>query len=105
LYSYFWPGNIRELQNAIEHAMVMSQEKTLLPEYLPQQIQQQTSPDRAMKEPPQTVNRFRDQNRTAEKTAIMAALEKNNGNQTAAARELGISRVTLWRKKTMFQLP
>lgn len=106
LYSYYWPGNIRELQNAIEYAMVMSREKTLMPEYLPQQVQQQTVPP-PFDTPPKKPSRqalSHESRREAEKQAIRAVLEKHHGNQTAAARELGISRVTLWRKKTMYQL-
>ncbi len=106
LYEYCWPGNIRELQNAIEHAMVMSQEKTLLPEYLPQQIRQPfiSAVNEADNEPSWSEKRSRDYKRETEKNAIRDALEKHHGNQTAAARELGISRVTLWRKKTMYHL-
>jgi transcriptional regulator of acetoin/glycerol metabolism len=42
--------------------------------------------------------------REEEKNKIIAALQRHNGNQTAAAKELGISRVTLWRKKTMYHI-
>ncbi len=109
LYCYHWPGNIRELQNAVEHALVMSREKTLLPEFLPEQIQQQIvhSGDGAMNtpNPPHpSVNYSKNLKNEAEKRAIMAALEKHRGNQTVAARELGISRVTLWRKKSMYNI-
>jgi two-component system NtrC family response regulator len=106
LSGYPWPGNIRELQNAVEHAMVMSREKTLLPESLPQEILQYSGPpaaparDGTLAALPDS----RSLKREAEKKSIRAALEKNNGNQTAAARDLGISRVTLWRKKTMYQI-
>ena len=106
LCRYQWPGNIRELQNAIEYAMVMSHEKTLRPESLPEQIinpsENQTGAFVNMSSMPlakskQIVN-------DAEKKAIVYALEKHHGNQSAAARELGISRVTLWRKKITYQI-
>ncbi|MCP4351904.1 MAG: PAS domain S-box protein [Desulfobacterales bacterium] len=106
LYCYHWPGNIRELQNAIEHALVMSREKTLMPEFLPEQIQQQTvhSRDGAMNTPPPSVSHAKSLKNEAEKRAVIAALERHQGNQTAASRELGISRVTLWRKKNMYNI-
>jgi PAS domain S-box-containing protein len=106
LSSYHWPGNIRELQNAIEHAMVMSQEKTLLPDALPREIVQQIRTDNynTPNYPQSTLNNSRSLKREEEKNKIIAALQQHNGNQTAAAKELGISRVTLWRKKTMYHI-
>jgi PAS domain S-box-containing protein len=106
LSSYHWPGNIRELQNAIEHAMVMSQEKTLLPDALPREIVQQIRTDNynTPNYPQSTLNNSRSLKREEEKNKIIAALQRHNGNQTAAAKELGISRVTLWRKKTMYNI-
>lgn len=87
--------------------MVMSQEKTLLPEYLPQQIRRPgfpTAGNDACNEATRSGKRPLDFKREAERKAIQDALRRHNGNQTAAARELGISRVTLWRKKTMYHL-
>ncbi len=106
LSGYQWPGNIRELQNAIEHAMVMSQEKTLLPESLPQEILEQNgaNPHQHKTRGPVSFYQSKYLKKEKEKRAIMAAMEKHNGNQTAAAKELGISRVTLWRRKTMHNL-
>ena len=46
----------------------------------------------------------RNDKKERERLRIAEALERHDGNQTAAARELGISRVTLWRKKTMYDL-
>jgi PAS domain S-box-containing protein len=106
LSSYHWPGNIRELQNAIEHAMVMSQERTLLPDALPQEILRQTASGNyhGQSRPQASAHRPGNIKREKEIKAIIAALERNDGNQTAAAKDLGISRVTLWRKKTMYHI-
>ncbi len=106
LSQYYWPGNIRELQNAIEHALVMSQDKMLLPESLPDYITENPSPrDSSIPEAKKNIKRrTKAVRREEERTAIIEALEKSGGNQTAAARELGISRVTLWRKRTMYNL-
>ena len=99
LCRYQWPGNIRELQNAMEHALVMGRGKTILPEALPEQVQNPIP--RGQK----TENSFKELKDQAEKTALEAALEKHRGNQSAAARDLGISRTTLWRKKALFKIP
>ena len=106
LYSYHWPGNIRELQNAIEHALAMSRDKTLLPESLPDQIKQQSVQAKALHGHLYTpsASQSKAMRIESEKRAIMEALDFHQGNQTAAAKTLGISRVTLWRKKTMYQL-
>ena len=42
--------------------------------------------------------------RPRQRRRIAEVLDRHDGNQTAAARELGVSRVTLWRKKTMYDL-
>lgn len=106
LCRYPWPGNIRELQNAIEHAMVMSQEKLLMPESLPEQIvnpaDKHTGSSVSML--PVQMKKSKEIVDDAEKRAIIYALEKHHGNQTAAAGELGMSRVTLWRKKIKYQI-
>ncbi len=103
LYRYHWPGNIRELQNAIEHALVMSKERILQPEALPEQIQrhERSSDTGKTVRTGATLNHRRDKHEF-DKRKIINALKKHNGNQTAAAKDLGISRVTLWRKKTMY---
>lgn len=106
LYKYHWPGNIRELQNAIEHALAMSRDKVLLPESLPDQIRQVSGPPGISDKNFNTTSTRQSIARKIEyeKRAIMAALDLHQGNQTAAAKALGISRVTLWRKRTMYQL-
>jgi len=105
LASYDWPGNIRELKNAIEYAMVMSQEKTLCPNSLPKEIfHQKGMKTNAQIDGVNSSNDSKDLKRASEIKTIREALIKHNGNQTAAAKQLGISRVTLWRKKTMFQI-
>lgn len=107
LCRYQWPGNIRELQNAIEHAMVMSQEKILMPESLPEPVINQTETHTGLfvSMPAIRMEKSKEIVNDAEKKAIVYAIEKHHGNQTAAAGELGMSRVTLWRKKIKYQIP
>jgi PAS domain S-box-containing protein len=80
------PGNVRELQNAIEHAFVMCHGPEIKPEHLPNHI---TSPVPA---------RNRDGHALSEENAILQTLRRYNGNRAQAAAELGMHRATLWRK-------
>jgi sigma-54 dependent transcriptional regulator, acetoin dehydrogenase operon transcriptional activator AcoR len=92
LAEYNWPGNIRELENVIEHCFVMCTghiiDKDCLPKRLrEQQIKFYTSDN-------STRNTIRD----AERELIISILEKNKHNRTKAARELNVNPSTLWRK-------
>ena len=87
LLRYSWPGNIRELQHTIEKAVILSESDVLKPEdfYL------------------RNVNVYENRDKIPtieemEKNLIDLALEKNNGNYSAAAEQLGITRQTLYNK-------
>ncbi len=84
-----WPGNIRELENAIEHAFILCPEGWIRPEHLPEHLQGRSSGF----EPPSgwTLDDI-------EKRAIWEALERNHWKRMATARELGIDKNTLRRK-------
>jgi PAS domain S-box-containing protein len=87
LRRYDFPGNVRELENAIEHAFVMCHGPVIQPDHLPESI---TRRSRAVSGvTPGGKN---------EKTVIAEALSRAGGNRTRAAEELGIHRTTLWRK-------
>jgi len=85
-----FPGNIRELENAIEFAFVVCRGPTIEVWDLPEQFNsiQQPPPESSLDNPLQA----------AEATAIRSALARHQGNRTKAAESLGISRHTLWRK-------
>ena len=87
LLKYKWPGNIRELQHTIEKAVILSESSILKPEdfYL-------KSSDRAM------INGTNPTLEEAEYRLIKEALERNGGNYSAAADQLGITRQTLYNK-------
>ena len=87
LMRYSWPGNIRELQNTIEKAVILSDTNTIKPE------------DLYLKPPAGNINpeSFPTLEEMEEKLISMA-IEKNNGNLTAAAEQLGITRQTLYNK-------
>lgn len=92
LGQYDWPGNVRQLRNAIENMVVMGEERILtlrdLPKYLSGNPQTETSSSRRI---PLNLQQL-------EKDAILSALKKSFGNRTHAAHTLGISVRTLQRK-------
>ena len=101
LLTYNWPGNVRELRTAIEHGVVMANSPHLSLRDLPAAIRQSAgaslprgiSPAKAFGEKSSPLDI-----RETERKLIMQALAATNGNVTAAARKLGISRRTLHRK-------
>jgi two-component system, NtrC family, response regulator AtoC len=98
LMNYSWPGNVRELRAAIEHAVVLAREEVVSVRDLPQNIRigeaetgaNGISGDMTVKE--------------AEKQLIIRALKEMDGNRSAAAKKLGMSRRTLHRKLHVYQL-
>lgn len=87
-----WPGNVRELINAIDYAFVLCPEGLILPDHLPAQLNQR--PHRLAK-----VAHGRLKTRAAdERQRLVEALKEAGGRKTEAARLLGISRVTLWKR-------
>ncbi len=91
LLSYDFPGNIRELENALEHCFVICQGDIIETRHLPGAMKQGGA-DKAS-----GVSTFRTL-KQMEVVMIEQALRRNNGNRTAAAKELGIDASTLFRK-------
>jgi len=108
LLEYPWPGNIRELANAIEYAVAMSRRTILQSGDFPLlQAAPPAAPSRpAVPEPGHAAPRAADGPAAAylkpweveERRTIVAALVRCKNNRERAARELGVSRTTLWRK-------
>jgi DNA-binding NtrC family response regulator len=92
LQRYSWPGNIRELQNGLERAAMLSRDGLLLPEGLPPAVREAGPVDSAAHAGP--IKPLEE----TEREQIEAALRHTAGNRARAARMLGISTSTLWRK-------
>ena len=93
LMQYEWPGNVRELINVIEYAFVLCSGGDIKLEHLPATLKgKPTAPSRKNKT--EGIPRKKRQN----KEQIMDALHSAGGNKSEAARILGISRVTLWKR-------
>jgi len=91
LLRYDYPGNVRELENAIEHAVVLSEGNTIQVADLPLQIQNAEWQQVIYPVPGGETMQLEE----LEKRAMLAALEKTNYNMTRAAAHLGITRRTL----------
>jgi PAS domain S-box-containing protein len=94
LSSYPWPGNVRELEHALEHAFVRCHSGFITVDHLPAEIiayHENLTPD------------F-EKNPAADINDILNALEKTAGNKAKAARLLGISRRTIYRKLSRHNL-
>ncbi len=89
LKGYHWPGNIRELENVIERAVVLGDQKELVLDILP-----------AQKE----VTGIKEKKRSLEKDEIIKALDSCRWNKTKTAEYLGISRRSLLYKVKEFQI-
>jgi DNA-binding NtrC family response regulator len=93
LQQYDWPGNIRELQHAMERAVILSQGKMLMPK------------DVFVKSPAREQDLDTGYNlEEMERNIITQAMKKCNGNITEAARELGLSRAALYRRLEKYNL-
>ncbi len=92
LMHYEYPGNIRELENIIEHAFVLCHGSTIQLSHLPPEIQGGTMESNDSSLP------FEKKLKAQELELIQKTLRKFNGNRTLAARELGLHPTTLWRK-------
>ncbi|MBI1313998.1 PAS domain S-box protein [bacterium] len=125
LIEHDWPGNVRELRNAIEHAFVTVTGETITVFDLPSEIRvpgkrvaaspaKLSSAETASAPPAARLTSFGKptssakpqpldlakltSKQQAERQTILEVLQKTEGNKAAAARELGISRVTMWKK-------
>jgi len=93
LLNYDYPGNVRELENILEHALIICREAMVQPDHLPdyvRQVQQTAAASKTLAGEAESPS--------LEHRRILAALEKCSGHRCNAARELGMERTTLWRK-------
>ncbi|WP_304038005.1 sigma-54-dependent transcriptional regulator [Mesonia mobilis] len=94
LYSYSWPGNLREMQNTIKRSVLLATGKIIDVDALPMQMQTETKEE-------ESYSLFKNKN---EQELILDALEQANGNKSKAARILSIDRKTLYNKLKQYDI-
>lgn len=95
LERYIWKGNIRELENVIEHCFVLCRSDVIVPEHLPDRIRSFVS-----YEPTQITPGIED----TERRIILNALTSNDGNRVKTAETLKMNPSTLWRKMKKYRI-
>ena len=111
---YRWPGNVRELKSALEFAFVITEGGLIdldqLPpniartEWMSTHLNQQRQRSNGHIDPLQTQLLIPDSGENTEKKALIDALRQTKGNQTQAARLLGINRVTVWNRMKKYNI-
>jgi DNA-binding NtrC family response regulator len=94
LLEYDWPGNVRELENAVQSAIILSDEDAIKPQHLPQNMRQTDLPFQGDSLPGLS---FEEQMQDYKMKLAHKAIRDCNGNKTLAARSLNISRTYLHR--------
>jgi len=95
LLAYDFPGNVRELENIIEHCFVLCEGEIIEAKHLPASVRPALKADKSEDSEPATIKQM-------EIILITQALRRNEGNKTAAAKQLGIDKSTLFRKMKAF---
>jgi len=113
-----WHGNVRELRNALEHAIILARNGIVLPEHLPAPTPPGTDPGQTreamlasmirdwvcseLEKSPQASDLYQRLLEIVEPPLLQSVLQRNRGQFLAAARELGMHRVTLKRKVNQY---
>lgn len=103
LCGYNWPGNVRDLENAIQSAMILCIDGIIRLEHLPGRIKGYEQVE-MLSIPKNEGNNIREINAQVEKELILETLRKHNYNRTLTAEDLNISRKTLFNKMKRYGL-
>ena len=101
LLNHDYPGNVRELENILEHALIICRDDLVRPEHLPFVLQSRDPSEKSDSSIRQPLGENTD-DKTREE--ITRTLDRYNGNRTKTAKALGIDRTTLWRRMKKFGL-
>ena len=99
LLNYNYPGNVRELENIIEHALIVCQGKIIGRNHLPLSLQ-----GGIPSQPTEAASSFDSSLEASEKAIILDMLQKYNWNKGKTASALNINRTTLWRKMKKYSI-
>ena len=95
LLNYSYPGNVRELENILEHTLIICQERTVHPRHLPEYLQVYHAARNAA--PPGRLKHL-DVSDEKERQILISMLQHHNWHRSKTAKALGMDRTTLWRK-------
>jgi transcriptional regulator with PAS, ATPase and Fis domain len=101
LLNFNYPGNVRELENILEHALIICRNDVIDLEHLPDYLRNDHtihSNRNSSNRTPKTTNTHTEANE------IIRVLKQCGGNKTKAAKILGMNRTTLWRKMKQYRL-
>jgi DNA-binding NtrC family response regulator len=106
LCSYSWPGNIRELENAIEQAVALSYQSVLMPEDLPRDVREQDAARFSTEGAEDGQFQFPDTPSLEEvkRRYVLHALKQTQGNVSATARMLNVDRRSLYRMLARYKI-
>jgi two-component system response regulator HydG len=104
LLKHDWPGNVREVENTVERAVILLTGDHITEKQLPLTIVQKYSESRGQRTPAPPASKSSRSLEDIEKEAIVATLEATGQNKSEAARRLGISRKTLHNKMKSYGL-
>jgi len=96
LINYDYPGNVRELENIVEQAVAIAAGEWITPAELPPSVR-----EHGYNPPTKEIERAL---HDVERDLIVEAIERNQGNLEKAAKDLGMSRTTLWRKMKKYEV-
>jgi transcriptional regulator with PAS, ATPase and Fis domain len=95
LLNYSYPGNVRELENILEHALIVCQGEEIRRQHLPDYVQ---TTDRRLASSRSVAPLSNAGSEDEDRLRIRDALQRSGGRRSQAARLLGIDRTTLWRR-------
>lgn len=98
-YNYHWPGNVRQLENVVERAVILSQGDFIIPESFPEELKKGTPQHPDLDGLTLSVALAE-----AEKKILFKCLKQHNWNRQTTAQVLGISRTTLFNKMRQYQI-
>ncbi len=103
--NYFWHGNLRELANVVKRSVLLSTTDQVLPESLPNEITSVADTTHDLSEEAEAKGILKSVAGSAERQAIIQALEKVSFNKSKAAELLNIDRKTLYNKLKLYNIP
>lgn len=103
IMAYDWPGNVRDLENAVQSAMILTTDNIIQTEHLPLRVKGYEQIDTSAVAETES-NSMREINAQVEKEIILETLKKHNYNRTLTAEALNISRKTLFNKMKRYDI-